>query len=398
MTELPDYPEALARALRGIEPLGGSQTIELKMAAGRILADAIVADRPLPPFDRSQMDGYAVRAEELGRVEAFVIEASVAAGDPGEVAVPCGHCVAIATGAPLPADVDTVVPHELSDRGDPVRFRIASIERGHAVHPRGADAQAGTVLLRAGTTLRAQHLGIAAAVGCTELAVARRPRATVLTSGDEVRAAGEAVADHEIRNSNAPMVREVLLRLGAEPIGHRHLPDDPDLTGEVVGAVLSQADVLVTVGGISVGERDHFPAAFESHGVETSLQSCAIQPGRPLRVGRSPGGVVVIGLPGNPVSVLACMCLFGWPIVRVLLGQDASLPWRPVELIESVKPNPRRRAFRPAILDDHGRVRVPAWAGSGDLAHTAPTDGLLELPVQAEPVEPGARLRFLPWP
>ena len=106
----------------------------------------------------------------------------------------------------------------------------------------------------------------------------------------------------------------------------------------------------------------------------------------------------MIGLPGNPVSVLACMCLFGWPIVRVLLGQDASLPWRPVELIESVKPNPRRRAFRPAILEDHCRARVPAWAGSGDLAHTAPTDGLLELPVQAEPVEAGARLRFLPWP
>ena len=119
-------------------------------------------------------------------------------------------------------------------------------------------------------------------------------------------------------------------------------------------------------------------------------------------VGRTAGATVTMGLPGNPVSALACTCLFGWPIILGMLGIDTTLPWRWVELAEGVKPNARRRAFRPAILveaDSRGeRVRVPAWAGSGDLAHTAPTDGLLDLPAQSEPVVAGTKLRFLPWP
>ncbi|MCH8345113.1 MAG: molybdopterin molybdotransferase MoeA [Planctomycetes bacterium] len=398
MTALPDYAEALGQALRGIEPLGQTTHVELSAAGGRVLGEPIIADRDLPPFDRAQMDGYALRAEEVGRVEAFAVQATIHAGQPADVSVPSGHCVAIATGAPLPDDVDTVIPHEQSDRGDPVRFTIDSIQRGQAVHARGADARRGDTLIAPGTVLRAQHLGIAAAIGQTHLVVACSPATTVLTSGDEVRPAGEPVANHQIRNTNAPMVCELLRRIGAEPIKHQHVADNAEATAEAVAAALEQSDLVITVGGISAGERDYFPQEFRAHEVVISLHSAAIQPGRPILVGRHRHGVVVVGLPGNPVSVLACMCLFCWPIVRVMLGLDATLPWRDVELAEEVKPNPRRRAFRPAVLVDDTRARVPEWAGSGDLAHTATTDGLLEFPVQAEPVQAGARLRFLPWP
>lgn len=398
MTDLPDYPEALRHALTGIEPFHEVQSVVLKLAAGRVLRESIAADRDLPPFDRAQMDGYALRASEVGRIEAWPVVHTISAGMSAQLDVPTGACVAIATGAPLPEDLDTVIQHELSDRGDPVRFTISSIEPGHAVHPRGADARRGDLLIETGTPLGPQHIGIAAAVGKTQLAVARRPRAIVLTSGDEVLPIDQPLRDYQIRNSNGPMVRELLRRIGAEPIEHAHVADDREATIEAVGAALARCELVITVGGISAGDRDYFPASFQVHGVESTLHGAAIQPGRPIFVGKAPNGAIIIGLPGNPVSVLACTCLFIWPIVRTLLGLEALLPWRTVELAEVVTPNPKRRAYRPAALLDDGRARVPPWAGSGDLVHTAATDGLIELPVQGEPVPPGARVRFLPYP
>ncbi len=398
MTDLPDYPEALRHALTGIEPFHEVQSVSLKAAGGRVLRESIAADRDLPPFDRAQMDGYALRAAEVGRIEAWPVVHTISAGMSAQLDVPTGTCVAIATGAPLPRDVDTVIQHELSDRGDPVRFTINSIEPGHAVHPRGADAKRGELLLKAGTPLGPQHIGIAAAVGRTQLAVARRPRAIVLTSGDEVLPIDQPLRDYQIRNSNGPMVRELLTRIGAEPIEHAHVADEREATIEAVGAALARCELLITVGGISAGDRDYFPASFQAHGVESSLHGAAIQPGRPIFVGSAPNGAIIIGLPGNPVSVLACTCLFIWPIVRTLLGLEVSLPWRTLELAEVVTPNPKRRAYRPAVLLDNGRAKVPTWAGSGDLVHTADTDGLIELPVQLEPVRPGTHVRFLPYP
>jgi molybdopterin molybdotransferase len=398
MTALPDYAEALGTVIGAVEALGSTETVDRDEASRRVLAQAIAADRDLPPFDRAQMDGYAARAAEIGRVDAFPVAATISAGQAADVPVPPGHCVAIATGAPLPADVDTVIPHEQSDRGDPVQFTVTSIEPGHAVHPCGVDARAGDTLVPAGTLLRAHHLSIAATVGKQELVVARRPRATVLTSGDEVRPVGAALERHEIRNSNGPMVCELLRRIGAEPIACRHVADDLDLATAAVAEALGESDLLITVGGVSVGARDYFPQAFAAGGVRFSLHGAAIQPGRPLLAGRAQTGAMVVGLPGNPVSALVCTCLFCWPIVRAQLGIDPVLAWRQVALAEAVKPNANRRAFRPAILVDENRARVPTWAGSGDLAHTAPTDGFVELPVQAQPVEAATSLRFLAWP
>jgi len=247
-----------------------------------------------------------------------------------------------------------------------------------------------------------RHLGIAATVGADRIEVVRRPRVVLLTSGDEVVADGASVATHQIRNSNGPMITAMAQRIGGGPVQHKHVADDLQQTTNAVAAALTGGDLMITVGGISAGERDHFPAALDAGDVTLSVHGAAIQPGRPVMVGRTAGGTVTLGLPGNPVSAMACMCLFGWPIIRGLLGLDTALPWRWVELAEPVKPNPRRRAFRPAILvaaESNGeRIRVPAWAGSGDLAHTAPTDGLLELPAQTGPVVAGTRLRFLPWP
>ncbi len=405
MSNLPDYAAALQQALANVAPLSRTEQVQLSHAGQRILAEVIAADRDLPPFDRAQMDGYALRASEYSPDKSWPVAGVVPAGSAADVRVPPGHCVAIATGAPLPHDVDTVIPHEWSDRGDragkPVRFTVDSIAPGHAVHPRGSDAVAGQTLVPAGTVLAAHHLGIAAAVGCTSLRVMAKPRAVVLTSGNEIVDPSATLAQikpHQIRNSNAPMICALLSRFGAHVLHSKHLPDDRNSTISAVGEAVLHCDLLITIGGVSAGERDHFPAAFDAAGITRSLQGAAIQPGKPIVTGRAPNGAIVIALPGNPVSALACACLFAWPIVQALLGLTPHLPWRDVELAEPVKPNPHRRAFRPAVLRDDGRVVVPSWAGSGDLAHTSPTDGLLELAVQHEPLETGTRLRFLPWP
>lgn len=399
MTQLPDYARALELALRSVQPLNRSEPVELGQAGRRILATPAVADRDLPPFDRAQMDGYAIRSSDFVPGRAWEVMASIPAGHPADVRVPPGACVAIATGAPLPSGLDTVIPHEWSDRGEKtVRFTAQSIERGHAVHPRGADAKKGQEVISKGTIVAAHHMGIAASVGAAQTRVAARPRAIVLSSGDEIVPVSSAVLAQQIRNSNAPMARELLERFGAEVIRTAHLPDERGATVDAVGDAVEESDLLVTIGGISAGERDHFPAAFEAAGVELTLRGASIQPGRPVMVGRAVQGTAVIGLPGNPVSVLACSCLFAWPMVRVLLGLDGHLPWMTARLGEAVKPNSSRRAFRPAVLRDDGCVIVPTWAGSGDLAHTAPTHGLVELPVQREPVPADTPLRFLPWP
>ena len=187
------------------------------------------------------------------------------------------------------------------------------------------------------TVLQSHHLGIAAAVGCASLRVVAKPHAAVLTSGDEVvplETSMEVLQPHQIRNSNGTMAGELLRRFGAAPSMHRHLPDERDITIEAVRAAISGHDLLITIGGVSAGERDYFPPAFDACGVKRSLQGASIQPGRPIVVGIAPNACVVIGLPGNPVSVLACACLFVWPIVRVMLGLPPDLPWREVELGE----------------------------------------------------------------
>lgn len=405
MNALPDYAVALQHALGAIDQSvrdrARIEEVSLESAAGRVLVEPVFADRDLPPFNRAMMDGYALRAADYVAGQAFCVVGEVAAGTSPMISVPTGACVKIATGAPLPDECDSVVQHEASDRGDPVRFSLDQVEPGLAVHPRAADARRGDVLVPAGTLLASHHLGVAAAVGTTSLHVRARPRVLVLTSGDEVMPPSTPFADlqpHQIRNSNGLMVADLLLRVGAKTVETNHLPDQRDATIDAVRRAIKRFDLIITIGGVSAGERDHFPGAFDACGVRRFLAGAAIQPGRPIVVGRAENGSLVIALPGNPVSALACACLFAWPIVRAMLGLPASLPWRTVELAEAVKPNAHRRAFRPAIVRDDGRAVVPSWAGSGDLAHTVATHGLIELPVQMERVPVGTRLSFLPWP
>jgi len=394
---LPLYKEALEQALSIVPKIVEQETVPLAIATQRVLACDMVADRDLPPYDRSQMDGYCVVAGDIHRGSSLEVVDSIAAGGSSQIKTKPGSCVAIATGAPVPLQFDAVVQHELTDRGDlegtHVTFDVEQVAVGSAIHQKGVDAACGDVLVPAGTTITGQHIGIAASVGRSDLPVVREPRVVILTSGDEVVAPDQTPAMHQIRNSNGVMVASLFNSFGCEVISQRHLHDDVEITIREVKESVSMCDLLITVGGISAGDRDYFPEAFEAAGVEFAVRGASIQPGKPVMIGRV-NASLVLGLPGNPVSALVCSHLFGLPIVRTMLGARATSSWVNLPLASSVMPNKRRTAFRPCSIVE-GKIVIPQWQGSGDLAHTSQTSGLARLPMLDHEIPAGELVPYL---
>ncbi|MBT5365443.1 MAG: molybdopterin molybdotransferase MoeA [Phycisphaerae bacterium] len=398
MNKLPSYAQALKTTRSLVQQTCVTERIPLTSSIGRVVANEIVADRDLPPFNRSQMDGYAVRASEVQNGTSMQVVGQVSAGTVFNDCAEEKTCVAIATGAPVPSCFDAVVQHECTDNGeDRVVFNCGAIKPGKSIHPCGVDAKAGDVLIGKHTELFPQHIGIAASVGVSEIEVLSKPKVIVLTSGDEVVDTNTKPLAHQIRNSNNPMIETAFTSMGCEVIETHHLKDDFDATcSEVISALDGRCDLLVTVGGISAGKRDYFSTSFDHVGVDISVKGVAIQPGKPVIVGMK-NTTVVLGLPGNPVSALACSCIFGWPIVRGLQGVSATLPWQEMSLLKEITPNPDRLAFRPCSMRD-GKITVPTWHGSGDFAHTAETNGLSQLPQSESKLQEGAEVLFLRYP
>mgnify|MGYP006090203777 CR=1 FL=1 len=395
--ELPTYNEAIRQALMSVAPIADCESVPIASAVERVLAEPIVADRNLPPFNRSQMDGYAVVASEVKQEISMEVTSRVAAGSDMAVVRKKQTCVAIATGAPVPLQFDAVVQHELTDRGDltggKVTFHVEKVNVGKAIHMCGVDASEEEVLVDTGTVLAPQHIGIAATVGAVVLPVVRKPKVILLTSGDEVVPPSETPLMHQIRNGNGPMITSIFELFGCEIVKHQHVRDNAEQTAKAVSDALKSCDLLITVGGISAGERDFFPGAFGQSNVEFVVHGVSIQPGKPVIVGTH-ANTIILGLPGNPVSALACAHLFGLPIVLSLLGTDPKLHWIELPLATSVKPNKHRTAFRPANIVD-GKIVIPSWQGSGDLSHTASTIGLAQLPVVNTEIPAGEFVPFL---
>jgi len=307
-------------------------------------------------------------------------------------------CVAIATGAPVPNCFDAVVQHELTDCGEEiVLFNCDEIQMGKSIHPSGVDAKAGDVLIAKHSKISPQHIGIAASVGVHEIDVISKPRVLVITSGDEVVAPEESPSLHQIRNGNNPMISSAFVSMGCDVVETHHLRDDLEKTKKAIASAIDgRCDLVVTIGGISAGKRDFFPAAFAHSDVELVVKGAKIQPGKPVIVGKH-SNTVVLGLPGNPVSALACCTVFGWPIVRALQGMSPELPWQETPLSMSVNPNPHRLSFRPCQLVD-GKASIPHWQGSGDLVHTATTHGLVQLPPSEQVMQRGELVLCLAFP
>ena len=396
-----DLPTALAR-LAALPLTSRTERVPLARARGRVLAEAVRMDRDQPAFDRATMDGYAV-ALDGGRTE-FTVRGVVAAGGSFHGTLAPGEAVRIMTGAPVPAGA-RVVPIELTSAGAahvpgggtaaPAAPAVAAVLDPAALAPRrniarrGEDARAGDTLLAPGTRLGPLHVAAAAMAGARELTVACAPRLAIVTTGDEVGRDSEA----GVRDTNGPLLEGLAAELGVTTT-REHAVDEAEVLAAALARAAANADVVVTTGGVSMGDKDLVPWAAARLGFETVFHRVAIQPGKPAFLARRAGGALLFGLPGNPVSVLATAHLFLVPALDRLVGREGSR-WLTLTMGESHRHDGKRHLFLPAVVDG-GLVRPIRWNGSGDLFSAAAGDGLLDLPVGAS-FERGAPARVLPY-
>ncbi len=321
MSGLIPVAEALARILASVRTPVSGETVPLARAAGRVLAEPVVSTRTQPPFPASAMDGYAVRAADAGTVGALLrLVGTSAAGHGFTGRIGAGETVRIFTGAPVPEGADAILIQEDAEAsGDTVRVREA-VEASRYIRREGLDFAAGQSLLAEGLTLDARRLALAAAAGRPTLTVRRKPRVAILATGDELVQAGDAPAWDQIVASNSLALAALAEEAGAETIDLGIAADDhAALEAALRRAREAGADLLITLGGASVGDHDLVQAALAREGLELGFWRVALRPGKPLMHGRL-GEMLVIGLPGNPVSSIVCGWLFVVPAIRALLG------------------------------------------------------------------------------
>jgi molybdopterin molybdotransferase len=392
--------DALGRWLTGL-PCLAAERVAVGDASGRVLAVDLVADRPLPPFDHSAMDGYAVASDDCGGASPFRfrVAGTSRAGDPPD-AHTRGTACRILTGAAMPLGADAVVMQEHVTRdGDAITFPTAP-KRGQHVRTAGEDIAVGATAIRAGTRLRPGAIALGAMLGRAELAVARRPHLTLLSTGDELVAPGDPMRPGAIPESNCAAIAALARQAGAvvrvAPIAR----DDEDATAIAVAGALEGADVLATIGGVSVGDHDHVRPALERAGVTLDFWKVAIKPGKPIAVGRR-GATRIVGLPGNPASALVTFALFGMPLLRGLQGDTKPSPvLLPARLAATRRRSPDRLELVRAtlVVDGGALVAVPHDnQASGAATSLAESDGLAVIPPGEQPLVGGAAVGFLRW-
>lgn len=392
------FADALARLLGSISPLG-AERVPLDEAAGRVLAEDLAAPAPMPAFDYSAMDGYALRSNDhlgAGPLQIPVVGES-AAGRPLPELAPGSAC-RIFTGARLPAGADAVVMQEHAGRvGDTITIS-ATPRVGAHVRRRGADLEQGAIALKRGMRLTPGKIALAAALDRPQLLVARRPVATVLCSGDELRSPGEAAIPGSVTESNGYFVAAQARVAGAIVRVAPFVRDDADVARAAVTDALRGADVVVTIGGVSVGDHDVIRPALEAAGVTLDFWRVKIKPGKPLAVGRA-GQAHVLGLPGNPASASLTFLLFGVPLLRALQGDAAPLPARLVARVAgAIRREPGREEFRRARLEQgpQGLVaRLLPNQDSGAVTSFAEAEALVVIPADREAIEDGEALEVL---
>lgn len=380
------------------------ETVALASANGRILAADLHALRTQPPFTAAAMDGWALRAVDAATPGARLIPiGESAAGRAFAGTVTPGTCVRIFTGAPLPEGADTVAMQETAVRdGDAVVFAEAAAPGRH-IRAAGIDFREGAVGLRAGTRLDFTNLGLVAAMNHPAVPVHRRPRVAVLATGDELVPPGGPLGPDQIVASNAYGILALIEAVGGEAIDLGIVRDDLAATVAAIGAGFGRGiDLLITIGGASVGDHDHVHAALAANGVEFGFWKLAMRPGKPLMFGRR-GATRVVGLPGNPAAALVCSLLFVAPLVRALAGRTATRPQSETVILgRDLAANDLRQDYLRASLriDEEGRlIAEPAdLQDSSLLTRFAATDGLVVRPPHAPPARAGDRCTFVRFP
>jgi len=377
----------------------------LAEALGLILAEDVRSDVDSPPFDKSLMDGYAVRADDVpdGRAELRVIE-RITAGMVPTKEIAAGEAAQIMTGAPLPAGADAVVRVEDCEQiGETVRIVTKPVKPGLSIIRRATNLQRGNIVVSSGEKLRPTHIGSLAEVGCSHISVRPRPRVAVLATGDELVGVDQIPGPGQIRNSNESMLVAQIQACGGLPIP---LGIARDVREELRSKIATglQADVLVLSGGVSAGTLDLVPSELNLAGVRQVFHKVELKPGKPIWFGERREGdrpCLVFGLPGNPVSSLVCFELFVRTALRQLMGEAPSLvPSVPARLTHAHPQRADRPTFHPAQLrwtETGPKVSLVPWHGSSDLYATVTANAMAFLPGEAREYQPGDVLATTPW-
>ena len=369
-------------------PVLTTELVAIQDSLGRVLAQDVIADTDLPPFNRSQMDGYAVRSEETQSVPVRLrIVGESAAGKGWHHEMHEGQAVRIMTGAPVPLGADAVqqveLTHELKD--NTVVELLESVEAGRSIVNRGSEVTKGETVLRSGSILNPAMLAVLASFGCAEVEVRRRPSVSVMATGSELVTVDQVPGQDQIRDSNNYSIGAYAVRAGATV---ERLPLIGDNTASLKRAIekaSKRCDMIVTSGGVSMGIYDFTKTALQELGAELFFERVALRPGKPTVFGRLPNGTLVFGLPGNPVSVSVTFNLFARTSLLAMQGAtEPSLKPETGVLAKSVKGNIDRESYLPAQLttnDDGQLVVFPLkWGGSSDFVAFAAATALLNIP------------------
>ena len=391
--------QASARIAALVVPVGRTETLPLARADGRVLAEPRVSPRDLPSFDNSAVDGYAVTLADLDETRTLPVVGRIAAGAPDDGPLVPGTTTRIFTGAKLPPGADTIFMQEdVAVSGDRAVFG-AGLWRGANLRRRGEDIARGAVALPAGRRVRPQDLALAAALGIEAVTVARRPRVALFSTGDEIVDLGGIPGTAQRFDSNRIMLAALLTRAGADVTDLGILPDDRAAIAAALAAAEPCHDLILTSGGVSVGEEDHVRDAVETRGA-LMLWRLAIKPGRPLAFGHV-GAVPFVGLPGNPVAAFVTFVRVLRPMLARLTGETyVQQEFSVVADFEHCKRARLREYIRVTLRRDESgafRARKHGVEGAAILTTLTETHGLAELDETVTRVHPGDIVAFLPY-
>jgi molybdopterin molybdotransferase len=356
-----------------------TENVGLSEVVGRVLAEPILADRDSPALNVSAMDGYALRLEDLG-TQTLPVSGTIAAGS-RPVDIPAGSAVRIFTGAPAPPNAHCVIKREdVVEKPTEISLQKLDVRAGQNIRFQGENAQAGQTLLEAGTLIGASEIAAMASFGAGQVEVFKRPRVAILNTGDELVPAGQPVEPWQIRDSNGPTLHTWLASL---PFVHveqpKHVGDTLPKVKTALRSALRQSDVVLLTGGVSMGDTDYVPDAIRNIGGEICFHRLPIRPGRPV-LGAHCEGKLILGLPGNPVSVAVTSRVIGLPLLHRLSGH-ANLPILEKRLVATTDSKTLHLLwFRLVSENADGNLEFTASKGSGDLVSLAKSDGFVEVP------------------
>lgn len=367
--------------------------------AGRVLREDVVADRPLPPFDRAMMDGYALRFGDIPKVKTFQVTAEAPAGAPAQILDDTvGSCIEIMTGAVVPEGADCVVPYEETEKLTDGRIRLTAAEDQHvggAIHPISSDHSSGAALISAGRIIGSREVAIAATCGYASLKVSKLPSIVIVSTGDELVPVEDTPEAHQIRRSNDLMLETALARAGFPAQKRVHLADDSDSVAAKLAQLIEENDIVLISGGISMGSKDFIPGALADSGLNCHFHGVAQKPGKPMGFW-SHSNCAVFALPGNPLSTLTCLHHYVLPALEQAACGSAR-QHSTVTLTEPAQGRPKLTVFLPVSLGADNQATPRPAHNSGDLVRILESDGYIELPASEQVYSVHSGFTFHPW-